>query len=778
MISSKDKFTSLGGARKPQSQHPRQPSRNAPGMLKSKSKNHQEMSFIKSMINNIYRGKEGTNLPTVSKFNGIKRKIEKLPSKGFQKVVARGSSVSVHRSGSPSLKVSKGPPVQTIPRERKADEEQRSSKPEDKKGQEVTVVKEEATQASKNVILLLDEKSKDGTMLGQKKKGLDVTAKKVKDLRKGKMAKTHSEEAEKKLTAKPRPETQKKAAQESRPVEQKYASSLANLERKLGSTNYYREKMKKLNFQWDEVRHDIQKYSSPERQVRRLGEYLEQHGIARDRRPSGVDRLRLNRLKFIIQKITQRPSRSYEQFSIFESYLILKLFVLPQNQPQTPFDTEAVVQILSDYLGREKQSIHAHKEVLENNPKFVNLVDFVEHLLFGELGEDAQDFKFGRTSDLTQIFEKEAIGVVRFSFLVDVFLLHFYILYNVTCFIDKLDMVLKIINALSSGSEFEIPQKYKMKTKWVKRVYYRTTKSKRKFIMDYDFMIFNEQKYVDVIRHFEQVIVAKGWKDGLILSSLDPLSEQGDPAPELRKPKPETPDSPQSGEPLDAEGSLRKRVKEKPGISQSRAPRAKRTKIGDATFEEAAPMDIDISSSRHNYFLSKRELELEMSTATEPPLKRVRETRPADPPVRAESPEKKPAAPTLPVKTEKGAFDAGDIRFYEFGIDFLKSRFEFEAIEVEELTPADKRLLAELVNDHIGFGDGHLKEVLKLLMKQVSTNVKEHVRNTEITLRTLKKLDLMNLNSKFSVSISHVLFKIEKAIEFLRKHCFVVPTGE
>jgi hypothetical protein len=721
------------------------------GMLKSKNNNQNKLFLIKNMITDIY--------------SPVKKdpKTDTIPEKGILQTKKNKDSFVRQE------------PLNVIPQ--KSNEEIPKI--------EVAKVNEKQTQRernmkkfadiSENLIMLLDESSKESTMLGFKNKGKKNVetqpVQETKDLKfvlKDLDGEVKSDEGSSGVE---RVDKSDDASDKNEPkvnnetVVKKHKSTILKLNTLLKKTNYYLEKMKKLNTHWDEARYDINKYTGQGYQMLSLQECIKKHGIKAYSKPDKLSRLKLNRLNFIIQKITQRPSRNYEQFSIFESYLILKLFVLPQNQPQTPFDTEAVVQILSDYLGREKQSIHTHKENLESNTKFIGLIDLVEYLLFSELGEDAQDFKFGRNDELMQIFEKEGTGVVRFSFLVDVFLLHFYILYNVTSFIDKMDMVLKIINALTNNNEFEIPQKYKMKTKWIKRVYYRTTKSKRRFISDYDFMIFNEEKYIEMISHFEQVIINKGWKKGLILTSFNgspnisiDMTRKDDISFKLDESK----DNILFGEDKDDNKMFLKQ------ISSLTSKNKKKEKLQKNLKEDNDNNNIDISNKKDNYFLSKRELEIEVSHIEEQSTKKIKyNVEPSNEPNTEQENSKQ-----KPINSEWSDISPENITFYQFGIDHIKKTFNFESVEVEDLLPKDKELLADLVNTKLNPCNKFIRSVLEILFQQKADDLKEYLRNCEITLRNLESIDLTKVGSKFAISVSHVFFKIERMIKFVREKCF------
>jgi hypothetical protein len=676
------------------------------GMLKSKTRDKKKFMLIKNMLNNMY---QETSLEKDNKEE--KKEDQKEPVKSPKKQEKGVEEVEEVKE------VKKDEMVKEI-----------------SKRQSNVLEQEQKMIKDSNMILLFDDSSTESTILGRKIKEKDIV----------KSSNPSVKEKEKK---KEEDKEEKKSNKDSQlSVKHKYSKALIKLETKIMRTEYYTEKMKKLNSHWDEARYDINKYTGSKDELIGLYEYLKQRNIKLSQRPSKMSRLRLNRINFMIQKITPRPSRNYEQFSLFESYLILKLFVLPQNQPQTQFDTEAVVQILSDYLGREKQSIYSQKENLENNTKFVNMVDFVEYLLFEHLQEDAQDFKFGRETDIIQIFEKEGTGVIRFSFLVDIFLLHFYILYNVTNFIDKMDMVIKIINALTNNSDFEIPQKYKMKTKWIKRVYYRTTKSKKRFITDYEFMILHEHKYIEMIHQFEKVIISKGWKSGLILTT-NALTDSND-SPKIQPSINETEIKSVSevGSEEDFTDDMFKKY-EKPVTRKSM------DKLSE---------NIDISQATHNYFLSKKELDLEKSNKALN-LKKV---------LKSKSITNKTFPGINIVETNKQPLSKSDICFLNFGMEYIKNNFDMREIEVEELTVADKETLMQLMYFKVDTKYLHLQSMLKILMKQVSTNLKEFLRNADITLKCMKDIDIVNLDSKFAILLTHVYYKIEKIIEFIRKITF------
>lgn len=725
-------------------------------MLKSKTRDQKKFMFIKRIIKNMY---EEPPKPPRDSPAPPARPSEPGPQKGALRINPTQETIQ-HKKGAPEEVAKTGAEDQAQnsmirSRGNKFQSKAKTKLEEGKKWREKASEsngEKRVEQVPENVILLFDDSSSESAILGKKTNQQFQPGNKEKE---DETEKREFKEEQPKLT-KINEQAEPKKKEASVAVTEKYFEVLRKLDLKIERTDYFLEKMKKLNSHWDEARYDINKYTGRGNQLVGLFDYLRAHGIRASESPGKEGRLRLNRLNFMIQKITPRPSRNYEQFSLFESYLILKLFVLPQNQAHAQFDTEAVVQILSDYLGREKQSIYSQKENLENNTKFVNSIDLVEHLLFDHLGEDAQDFKFGRESEVVQIFEKEGTGVVRFSFLVDIFLLHFYILYNVTNFVDKMDMVIKIINALTNNSDFEIPQKYKLKTKWIKRVYYRTTKSKRRFIADYDFMIFNEEKYIEMIGHFEEVIESKGWKAGLILTN-NTFPQTRPPALSAGLLPSENPVKSVSNDDSieDFTDSIIRKVM-KPKKDRKRLKRQKPRK------SQATNIDISHQSS-HNYFLSKRELEAETGKKNSA-FKRVRHEQ-----VPLET---HPKSPASPVDCASPQMRAEDICFLTFGIDHLKKQFNFQEIEVEELSRADKEVLADLVGSEREAQDNLQKNILRMLLKQESSSVKEFLRNASISLRNLRLLDLTHLDSKKVISVSQVFYKIEKVVEFIRNTSF------
>ena len=113
------------------------------------------------------------------------------------------------------------------------------------------------------------------------------------------------------------------------------------------------------------------------------------------------------------------------------------------------------------------------------------------------------------------------------------------------------------------------------------------------------------------------------------------------------------------------------------------------------------------------------------------------------------------------------------VNFDKFGYDVIKSKFEFECLDLEEFSNVDKSMLMVIVEFYERHPSTRIKaNMLRRVLSFEASSIKGFVRNLEILNNFIDDLDLECLDEKVNMNILYFLYKSKKLISFIRKNFF------
>ena len=450
-------------------------------------------------------------------------------------------------------------------------------------------------------------------------------------------------------------------------------------------------------------------------------------------------RLSLNRYDFLLQNILMDFTDKKMLFSMLDNYLIFHM-VIRFKQRQEPVFCK--YNLMSSYLRRSSGTIMSQVMRMRKNMHFRDIEFLCNDLVGGFLWGKSNGLRLVKHGEEVEMFNERRISVIRFSFLVDLFLLSLFKKYQFDEFVDHPRLICKIEEALREKRPLDF-----MKNERKKYSGWGKDKSPENFILNYDEMINNEKVFLKVIIRLEAHIKKLQFDKKLKLyQNSDKLEES---VKRYRR------------------FLSRKNVRED-GEEDSQS------QSGDQ--EEESSQSIQKSSASRvsrSELLTKRE---DMQRSPEKESEEEMRNSPHKSLIEVEK--KKTTKPTQLVKSKmnlslKERRPIYSMPFYDFGVGYLKKNYQFQCLEVEDLSREEKKALFRLLTHLKKFPEKtKLADVLRLLFHKASSNMKEYLRNLDIILSLLKKNRLHIKDSFFRMQILHILVKMEQMIQLLKSRLY------
>jgi hypothetical protein len=376
---------------------------------------------------------------------------------------------------------------------------------------------------------------------------------------------------------------------------------------------------------------------------------------------------------------------------------------------------------------------------MRNNMLPKDLQFLCDQVVGGFLWGGSNDIRLIKHGGDVEMYNDRRINVLRFSFLIDLFLLSQFRKYDYDYFVDDPKLIFKIETAMRNGKSLDFMKKEKRKySSW------KPSKSEETFIMTYDPMFNHETNFVDTLLrlegHIKKIEFDRQFK---IYKNEERLKHSIKMYRQNRKKKNNLEDSEESEE------------------SSQDEEMSNQDESNNTSAKSTTPSEI--LGKRSNMEKSEDEKKSEDDNKSEsPPPKHVPKALvPIKPVSKMVAYSIKRRAPKL------------EVSFYDFGVEYLKAHANFECMEVDEITPSEKKLLLSLVAHLETFPEKkELAQILQLMLVQKVNSVKEYLRSLNLMASLLKQSQMHIKNSRLKMELLHVIMKMEVMGKVLEEKVF------
>jgi hypothetical protein len=604
---------------------------------------------------------------------------------------------------------------------------------------------------------------------------------------------------------------------EKKKIEKKYEMELKMIHEVLSEINYYKVKYVEINDLWDEACDLINSHLNSCSKMETLSKYQDLHNIDFTIKPETLkSNLHINRISFIIQKLINENDIIIPS-SLYQEYIVFKYYVLKKSEMN--FDKEQVTQVIANYLMLEKNLIEKLAKKTQKNELFKNYFDLVEYLIFEVLKEDSQMFKIEENFKIKYLRNKQ-VGIVRFSVVIDNYLLDYYVNNNVTYFVDKIDVVKRFIKCKYKNKNFIMQKQFKKLRNTHYNVYTRTEKSQKKFLRDFTFVINNLYEYVNMLYKFQNYIITnkipkeKKEKRGKPIAkrskaamgiSFDEFVKRKNHDIKYQKRmvfKPDLNDDPSyhnhsksNNNPIFSKrrqinfqakvktfdisknNSNPKRLKKLVSMKNQPMPKARVLPISDDENEELSDRILKMLKKDKEQFVSEKN-DSDGSLEYSPPISNDNSESMIEEDHHYINLEKRNSnqynlVEKPRVKFEDLAITRKEMVFMNSGINFLKFQYDFDMLEIDDLSKSDKNSLIRLI-DYLAKRKNRNAFIIHSFFRSDCKNLKEFYRRLSILIIQLKGVQKKLHDMDLLVPLTEILFKFEKIVDFLKINHFQV----
>jgi hypothetical protein len=514
---------------------------------------------------------------------------------------------------------------------------------------------------------------------------------------------------------------------------------------KINVDSLIRIKYERIRLTWNLNLQQIQRIVPYYKKMSKFQNFLESFKDIPENEKINRIRHSLVRLDFILQKLIVKGNDNRNLFSVYDEFLVYQIIIV-NNEKKTGI----VAKLLGSYMGRSINTVRGQTQKLHrimNHNSHVFLYDkFVKMQLF----ELSQEIKLQPSLSEPLFLKERQTRVVRFSFIIDLFLLSIYKDLEFEEFVDDWDVVQLIYSALKSKRKISI----KETVDWQQSM----TLTDKQFVKQFSDLFENKDAYIDMLIDFEKLILDTEFMENLesdILTESSEISQEEESVKSddgislkskhknmksISKEKESQTDSNQES---NLDNSNRESLKSKPEddpisdkeSSHSRDHKEKKThriKKFNTVLRKRSNNGNDIFSSNLPFDQDDRELE-----------RKIRK------------------------------LSSDDIRFLDWGIRQIRSRFNFNKLEIEDLDSSEKKGLVEIIQLLLNNPrTSSFAKYLVIIVQTESKSMKQLLRILNIFLRLSSNRLNIQLASRTKLTLINLIYKIETLIQFIRNTFF------
>lgn len=432
--------------------------------------------------------------------------------------------------------------------------------------------------------------------------------------------------------------------------------------------------------------------------------------------PDDLRRLAINRLDFLIQGILISCTDKKMFFSMLDNFVIYRTIVKYKERHESLY---CKYSLISSYLRRSTGTIMSQVMRMRKGLKIEDIKFLCNHVVAGFLWGGSNEVRLIKHGGDVELYNDRRVTVIRFSFLIDLFLLTQFRKYDFDFFVDDPELVCKVEKALAAGQSLDFLRREKKRY-----LGWEPKKGEEEFIVMYERVLNGEAPFLQTLLRLEKHILKQRFDQSFRLYADEDRLQRNTDAYNAKE-KAESEDSSQNA-------SLR-------SVSQDSPPKPQSPLLTKRSHQDANPAP---------------------------------ETNPNNP-----NPNEPKPSRTKNLSLKRRVPRLG-VCFFEFGVEYLKSHSDSASLEVEDLSSAEKRLLLSLVAHLKSFPEkSELAGLLGLMLGQSFGSVKEYLRCLNVLSNLLKGSQLNVRNAGLKMRLLHVILKIDAMVRVLERKVFGVAAG-
>lgn len=269
--------------------------------------------------------------------------------------------------------------------------------------------------------------------------------------------------------------------------------------------------------------------------------------------------------------------------NLFEVYLIMR-FLLPKDERHT-YKLEIISsKLLSNYIGVTTNRLNSNKNYSkkflnanDTRSKFFSLVD-------GQMRGLAENFKWNFTKMKLEFMSPRKVSQIRFSFLIDIFLLNLFRVMGLTVFEQSPSFMLLLFDKLQMKQKLSLSSIRKMKARVEQK---KSVEKEHEFLLSDKFVLMLSKFEEFIKKHFsiEEMFHKRIWKKVVKKKSLYPFHLHV-----FRKTKPKSQEP--TASPVMAQPKVTKRKQKKALLAAVQKEQAQTHLISDFIFKCTGKSDL------------------------------------------------------------------------------------------------------------------------------------------------------------------------------------------
>ena len=501
------------------------------------------------------------------------------------------------------------------------------------------------------------------------------------------------------------------------------------LEKNLRNENLIHIKFQRIRHSWNSNLSALQRVFPEATRLKTFSTFVEQ--FSQYSHPVKTRRLRLemNRLDFILQKTVKKTLDKRNLLSMFDQFAIYQI-IFAKKEPKTG----QVSDLLRKYIRRSPTTVTKQIYKMTELMNRESLQFLYEGVVLRDLQELAQELKMSPSLSRFDVLNERLNQVVRFSFVVDLFLICLFRDFGFREFLENWD----ILEGVRRFLKTKVP---------LGRVWTQGFETDDQFVKNFAMMFQRKKQYIDLILELEDLIIGTGFLDhfkteGIMGSNNVEITSRESLEEDLSK----------------VESSVLR-------ITQKEVDHLKKQSlVDDSSHEQSKPeSNSSCEKRRESLSLSKTKILEKRSsqqfTSRDPKQMKTTMFHPKE-------------QQTFENKLQKMTPD--NITFFDFGISYVKTRTNINSVNVEDFTFQDKQILLEIASILLKLR--HTRSFAKYLLLTVESrpkSMKEFSRTLHIFYEVVSSTPKVQIFPRLTLGVINILYKTRQMIEYIKVNYFL-----
>ena len=506
---------------------------------------------------------------------------------------------------------------------------------------------------------------------------------------------------------------------------------LVNFGEKLNEEELVKIRYERIRLLWNHNYPSILKHAPNLKRIPKFENFLKKHSHVSEKNKKTLVRLALNRMDFILQRLVVKGKDSRNLFSVFDEFMTFVIIIVNNEKK-----TGTIAKLLASYLGRSINTVRAQTQRMNRIMNVTSQYYLYNSVVRDKLRELSQEVKLLSSLKDTMLLKDRRTRVVRFSFSIDLFLLILYKELGLPEYVDDFEILQEVHAALKEKRRINVSRT----DNWSERMY-----NEKQFVKKFSMMFNNEEEYLKFIEDLEDMIIKSGFlknfeNDILTENSLNFENVSDKKSQDSQEIKSEFKDKENASHTESSLSQESKNSKKSEKESLSRVDESENKQNGSIQRSQT-PLEELRKRVFVSYDLNKSSCDVSISNNNS-------------------------NNKILKLKVEH-------ILFTNWGIDQIKSRFNFDRIEVENLTISERIALINLIQLlNMDPYNSQFSSYLMIVTGCRPQSIKEYIRNLNIYLRLIRTLPNIVLSLDIKLNLINISYKIQKIIKFIRTKFF------